>query len=135
MLHEFKGERTLMRIFIGELDKCKAGKYKGRPVHEALVEYFRSNNFPGATVTRAVAGFGIHNKMHTAKFLDLSIDLPLVVEVVAREEQIQAALPELDVMIDGGLITLERVRVILYRPRDMKDDEKWAHRIEGVSRP
>ncbi|HEX6558132.1 MAG TPA: DUF190 domain-containing protein [Longimicrobiales bacterium] len=131
MAHEFKGERTLMRIFIGERDKCQDGARKGRPLYEALLEYFREHQFPGATVLRGIAGFGAHSRIHTDKVLRLSLDLPIVVEVVAREDRIQAALPDLDKMIDGGLITLERARVIMYRPHDVAEDERWAHRIEG----
>lgn len=132
MPHEFTGERTLMRIFIGESDKCRAGRYKGRSLHEALLEYFHEHQFAGATVLRGISGFGAHSRIHTDKILRLSLDLPIVVEVVAREEKIQAALPDLDTMIDGGLITLERARVIMYRPHDITDDEKWSHRIEGI---
>jgi len=120
MPQEFNGERTLMRIFIGESDKCRQGAHKGRPLYEALIEYFRERQFPGATVLRGIAGFGAHSRIHTDKILRLSLDLPIVVEVVASEEKIQEALPDLDDMIDGGLITLERVRVIMYRPHDAK---------------
>jgi len=133
MAHGFKGERTLMRIFIGERDKSRSAPEKGHSLHRALLEYFRRHDFPGATVVRAISGFGAHSRIHTASIEVLSLDLPIVVEVVATEDQIQAALPDLDKMIDGGLITLERVRVILYRPHDLTDDERWDHRIEGLS--
>lgn len=113
MTHGLKGERTLMRIFIGERDK-----HEGKPLYEALIELFRARGLPGTTVLRGIAGFGAHARVHTDKILRLSLDLPIVVEVVADEEQIQAVLPELDELIDGGLITLERARVILYRPHD-----------------
>lgn len=135
MPHGIKGERTLMRIFIGERDKCRAGTARGRPLYEALLEYFRQHDFPGATVIRGIAGFGAHSRIHTDKILRLSLDLPLIVEVVAPEEALQAALPDLDVMIDGGLITLERARVIMYRSHDVPDDERWQHRIEGLEPP
>jgi len=111
MPHGFKGERTLMRIFIGESDK-----YHGKPLYEALLERFRAKGLAGATVLRGVAGFGASSKVHTDKILRLSLDLPLIIEVVETEEAIQAILPDLDEMIGGGLITLERARVILYRP-------------------
>lgn len=127
MSHRFKGERTLMRIFIGERDK-----YDGRPLYEGLVQLFRERGFPGATVLRAISGFGAHARQHTDKILRLSLDQPIVVEVVATEEQVEGILPRLDEMIDGGLVTLERVRVILYRPHDVKEDERWEHRIEGL---
>lgn len=134
MTHRFQGERTLMRVFIGEADKCTAGKYKGKPLYEALLLFFREQDLAGATVLRAVAGYGAHSRVHTDKVLRLSLDLPMIVEVVDTEENIQAVLAELDDMIDGGLITLERARVILYRPHDVPDDEKWQHRIAGLQR-
>src|SRR6266581_4147367 len=111
MPHGFKGERTLMRVFIGESDK-----YHGKPLYEALLERLRAKGLAGATVLRGVAGFGASSKVHTDKILRLSLDLPLIIEVVETEEAIQAILPDLDEMIGGGLITLERARVILYRP-------------------
>jgi PII-like signaling protein len=132
MSHRFVGQQTLMRIFIGERDRCAYGKNAGRALHQALLDYFRSHDFPGATVTRAIAGFGAHSRLHTASVELLSLDLPIVIEVVASEDAIQRALPDLDRLIDGGLITLEQVRVILYRPHDQKDDERWRHRIEGL---
>jgi hypothetical protein len=112
MHHKFKGERTLMRIFIGESDK-----YHGKPLYEALVEHLRRKGLAGATVLRGVAGFGASSTVHTDKVLRLSLDLPIIIEVVETEAAIQAVLPDLDDMIGGGLITLERVRVILYRPQ------------------
>jgi PII-like signaling protein len=111
MPHRFKGERTLMRIFIGESDK-----YRGKPLYEALLEHMRKKGLAGATVLRGVSGFGASSVVHTDKVLRLSLDLPLIIEVVETEEAIQAILPDLDEMIGGGLITLERARVILYRP-------------------
>lgn len=132
MPHAFKGERTLMRIFIGERDKCQAGSGKGKPLHDALLAYFREHDFPGATVIRGIAGYGAHSRIHTDRILRLSLDLPLIVEVVALEDRLQKALPDLDRMIDGGLITLERARVIMYRPHDVAEDARWEHRIEGL---
>ncbi len=132
MTHRFKGERTLMRIFIGESDRCRQGPYKGKPLYEALLAYFREHDFAGATVLRGIAGFGAHSRVHTEKILRLSLDLPVVVEVVASPERLQRALPDLDVMIDGGLVTLERAQVILYRPHDVPEDERWRHRIDGL---
>jgi PII-like signaling protein len=130
--HQFKGERTLMRIFIGERDKCLAGPAKGRPLYEALVLFFRERGFPGATVLRGVTGFGAQGRMHTDKILRLSLDLPVIIEVVAADSQIREVLPDLDQMIDGGLVTLERAQVVLYRPHDVPEDERWLHRIEGL---
>jgi PII-like signaling protein len=105
------GERTLMRIHIGERDK-----HEGRPLYEAIVHLLRQRGFAGATVFRGIMGFGASAGIHTEKVLRLSLDLPIVIESVETEEKIQAVLPELDRMIGGGLITLERARVIVYRP-------------------
>ena len=125
--HRFKGERTLMRIFIGESDK-----YHGRPLYEVLLQRLREKGFAGATVLRGVAGFGASSTVHTEKILRLSLDLPLIVEVVETEEAIQAILPDLDEMIGGGLITLERARVLMYRPRNVRSSQQELHRIEGL---
>ncbi len=127
MTHRFKGERTLMRIFIGESDR-----FEGKPLYQALVELFRSRGMAGATVVRGVAGFGSSSTVHTEAILRLSLDLPIIVEVVETEERLRAVLPELDAMIQGGLITLERARVILYRPANVPPSEAEAHRIEGL---
>lgn len=120
MTQGVSGERTLMRIFIGESDRCRHEPHKGRPLHEALLNFFLDKEFPGATVMRGIAGFGAQGRVHTDRILRLSLDLPIIIEVVAPEEQIQEVLPDLDNMIDGGLITLERVRVILYRPHSSR---------------
>ena len=112
MEHErFEGERTLMRIHIGESDK-----WHGKALHDALVDLFRREGLSGATVLRGVGGYGSTSRIHTDKLLRLSQDLPIVVEVVEDAERIERILPKLDEMIGGGLVTLERVRVILYRP-------------------
>ena len=109
--HErFEGERTLMRIHIGESDR-----WHGKPLYEAIVELLRREKFSGATVLRGVGGYGSSSVYHTDKILRLSQDLPIVVEVVEASEQIERILPQLDQMIGGGLVTLEKVRVILYR--------------------
>jgi hypothetical protein len=110
-MHGLTGERVLMRIHIGERDK-----FQGRPLYEAIVRLLRERNYAGATVFRGIMGFGATAGIHTEKVLRLSLDLPIVVECVEIEERIQAILPELDTMIGGGLITLERVKVIMYRP-------------------
>jgi uncharacterized protein len=130
--HRFKGERTLMRIFIGESDRAQHGPHRGEPLYEALLRTLRERGFAGATVLRGIAGFGASAKMHTDKILRLSLDLPVIVEVVETEGKIQEILPELDELIGGGLITLERARVILYRPGSVPQDERWKHRIEGL---
>jgi PII-like signaling protein len=109
--HErFEGERTLMRVHIGESDK-----WHGKALYEALVELFRREGLSGATVLRGVGGYGSTSRYHTDKILRLSQDLPIVVEVVEDSDRVERILPRLDEMIGGGLITLERVRVILYR--------------------
>ncbi|HTK41191.1 MAG TPA: DUF190 domain-containing protein [Gemmatimonadales bacterium] len=110
-MHGFKGERTLMRIHIGERDR-----YHGKPLYEAIVELLRARQYAGATVFRAIMGFGASSTIRTDRLELLSLDLPIVVECVDTEERIEAILPELDEMIGGGLITLERARVIMYRP-------------------
>lgn len=109
--HErFEGERTLMRIHIGESDR-----WHGKPLYEAIVELLRREKFSGATVLRGVGGYGGSSVYHTEKILRLSQDLPIVVEVIESSERIEQILPQLDEMIGGGLVTLEKVRVILYR--------------------
>jgi PII-like signaling protein len=127
MTHRFKGERTLMRIFIGESDK-----YQGKPLYDALVERLRAKGLAGATVLRGVSGFGASSTVHTDKILRLSLDLPIIIEVVETEEAIQKVLPDLDEMIGGGLITLERARVIMYRPGNVRASQQEMHRIEGL---
>jgi PII-like signaling protein len=112
MVHErFEGERTLMRIHIGESDR-----WQGKPLYQAIVELLRREKFSGVTVLRGVGGYGSSSVYHTEKIMRLSQDLPMVVEVVESNERIEGILPRLDEMIGGGLVTLEKVRVILYRP-------------------
>ncbi len=111
MTHErFEGERTLMRIHIGESDH-----WHGKPLYQAVVEMLRTEKFSGVTVLRGVGGYGSSSIYHTDKILRLSQDLPIVIEVVEYNERIEHILPRLDEMVGGGLITLEKVRVILYR--------------------
>jgi len=103
-------EAVLLRIFIGESDR-----WEHKPLHEAIVLKARELHLAGATVLRGAMGFGKSSRLHTSKILRLSMDLPLVIEIVDSEEKINAFLPELDKMIGGGLVTLERVKVIEYR--------------------
>ena len=111
MTHErFEGERTLMRIHIGESDH-----WHGKPLYQAVVELLRREKFSGVTVLRGVGGYGGSSVYHTEKVLRLSQDLPIVIEVVEYNDRIEQILPQLDTMVEGGLITLEKVRVILYR--------------------
>jgi len=125
--HQFKGERTLMRVFIGESDK-----YEGKPLYDALIELFRSRGLAGATVLRGVAGYGASARVHTEKVLRLSFDLPIIIEMVETEEAINSVLPDLDRMIGGGLVTLERAKVIMYRPANVRPSQQEQHRIEGL---
>lgn len=103
-------EAELLRIFVGESDK-----HQGRPLYEAIVEEARRNHLAGATVLRGTLGFGASSRIHAAKILRLSEDLPMVIEIVDAPEKITAFLPTLDAMVGEGLVTLERVRVIMYR--------------------
>lgn len=99
----------LLRIFIGESDR-----WEHRPLHTALLELFRRRGLAGATVLRAVAGFGLHSIIHTTSIERLSVDLPIVIEVVDTQEHLAAVLPDVERMLSGGLITMEKVRVIRY---------------------
>ena len=103
-------ESELLRIFIGELDK-----YHGKPLYEAIVEEARKQNLGGATVFRGILGYGAHSRMHTAKILRLSEDLPIIIEIVDSTEKIEAFLPDLDQMMEEGLVTVERAKVLVYR--------------------
>jgi uncharacterized protein len=107
---ELPEDAILLRIFIGESDR-----WHHRPLYEAIVLKAREMHLSGATVLRGPMGFGKSSRLHTAKILRLSMDLPLVIEIVDGEEKINAFLPVLDGMLSGGLVTLERVRVIYYR--------------------
>ena len=102
----------LLRIFIGEDDR-----YEGLPLHEWIVRKAREQGLAGATVLRGLEGFGAHSRLHTAKVLRLSSDLPIVVEIVDTEEKIEAFLPLIDGAIVEGLATVERVEVRFYRSR------------------
>ena len=101
---------VLLRIFIGESDR-----HEGKPLYEVIVLKARELHLAGATVLRGAMGFGASSRIHTTKILRLSIDLPLVIEIVDSEEKINGFLPVLDQMMGGGLVTLEKVRVIHYR--------------------
>ncbi len=103
-------ESVLLRIFIGESDR-----HAGHPLYEAIVLKARETGLAGATVLRSPMGFGATSRLHTAKILRLSGDLPIIIEIVDEEPKIDAFLPVLDGMIGGGLVTMEKVRVIHYR--------------------
>lgn len=103
------GEQVLLRIFIGDKDK-----HQHIPLYEAMVELLRKDGFAGATVLRGIAGFGAHSMYHTDRLLRLSTDLPVVIEVVDDAERVNAVLPRLEAMMDGGMITTEKVNVWRY---------------------
>jgi len=103
-------EAKLLRIFIGEADKLE-----GKPLYEVIVNLARKQGMAGATVIRGLMGFGANSRMHTAKILRLSEDLPIVIEIVDKPENIDTLLPHLDGIIKEGMVTLEKVRVISYR--------------------
>jgi uncharacterized protein len=103
-------DAMLLRIFIGESDR-----WHGQPLHEAIVLKARELHMAGATVLRGSMGFGKSSRLHTAKILRLSMDLPIVIEIVDSEAKIDEFLPALDPMIGGGLVTVEKVNVIHYR--------------------
>lgn len=110
------GEAKLLRIFIGEKDRCA-----GKPLYEYLVLKAREVGLAGATVMRGIEGFGASSLLHTARLLRLSDDLPMVIEIVDKEERLQPFVDELDAIFDdakcGGLATLEKVDVLVYRPQ------------------
>ena len=103
-------DAVLLRIFIGESDRADH-----KPLYEAIVLKAREMHLAGATVLRGPMGFGKSSRVHTSKIIRLSMDLPLVIEIVDSEEKINAFLPVLDGMMGGGLVTLEKVKVVHYR--------------------
>jgi len=105
---EEQGE--LLRIYIGESDR-----WERRPLYEAIVLAAREADLAGATVLRGLMGYGRHSRVHTAKILRLSEDLPIVIEIADRTDKIEAFLPTVDRMVTEGLVTLEKVRVLKYR--------------------
>jgi hypothetical protein len=106
-------EGHLLRIFIGESDR-----HDGRPLYEWLVLRAREHGLAGATVLRGLQGFGAHSRLHTAKILRLSTDLPLVVEIVDTRDKIEAFLPVVDAAVREGLATIEKVDIRFYRSGD-----------------
>ncbi|MFO1475987.1 MAG: DUF190 domain-containing protein [Verrucomicrobiota bacterium] len=106
-------EAVLLRIFIGESDR-----WEHKPLYEAIVLKARELHLAGATVVRGSMGFGRTSRLHTAKILRLSMDLPLIIEIVDSEENIRAFLPTLDSMMGGGLVTMEKIEVLHYRSGD-----------------
>lgn len=108
---EIPKEAVLLRLFLGEDDRDG-----DRPLHEAIVLKARELHLAGATVLRGAMGYGHSSRLHTAKILRLSEDLPLIIEIVDSEEKINAFLPELERMMSSGLITLEKIKVLHYGP-------------------
>jgi PII-like signaling protein len=109
----FTGEKTLMRIHISESDR-----YGHKPLFEALIDLFMREGFAGATVLKGISGFGVHAVYHTDKLLELSNDLPVIVEVIASRERIDEVMPSISEMMKGGLITLEKAEVVRYYPEN-----------------
>ena len=107
---KLEGRGKLLRIYVGESDT-----WHGKPLYQAIVERVREESLAGATVLRGIEGFGRTSRLHTARILRLSEDLPILIEIVDKEEKINAFLPELDKIMGDGLVTLEKVRIIRYR--------------------
>jgi PII-like signaling protein len=107
---KIEGSAKLVRIFLGESDR-----WKGQPLYVAIVEEMRKAGLAGATAFKGVLGFGAHSVMHAARIVDLSSDLPIMIELVDSEQNIDAFLPTLDVMVSEGLVTIENIHVIAYK--------------------
>ncbi len=105
-----EGEALLVRIYIGESDH-----HGGKPAYDAIVKLLRERGIRGASVFRGIEGFGRSSRVHTTRILALSEDLPILIEAVDEADRIRAVLPELEPMVGGGLVTLERVEVVVYR--------------------
>jgi PII-like signaling protein len=108
-MQEMSGEQVLLRIMLGDSDK-----HEGKPTYQHIVEMMRKEKISGATVLRGITGYGAHSHPHTANILRLSQDLPVVIEVVDSLENIERVLPQIEAAVHGGLITMEKVRVIKY---------------------
>jgi PII-like signaling protein len=106
---ELPHDAVLLRIFIGEQDR-----WEGKPLYDAIVMRAREEHMAGATVLRGAMGYGHATRLHRANFLDISEDLPVIIEIVETEAKINAFLPILDSMMGSGLVTLEKVGVIQY---------------------
>lgn len=109
---EIPEEAVCLRVYIGETDR-----HQHQPLYEALVAKAREMQLAGATVNRGMLGFGASSRIHSAKVLSLSLDLPVVVEFIDSEAKINEFLPFLSEMMNGGLATLEKIRVVHYRPK------------------
>src|SRR5438128_7181112 len=111
-MRALSGQQVMVRIFFGESDR-----WKHQPLETALLERLRREGFAGATVFRGTAGFGAHSVLHTSHLLELSHDLPVLIEIVESEEHVQRLLPILEEMVHEGLVTMEKVRVLKYASR------------------
>ena len=111
MTPRLEGEGKLLRVFIGESDT-----WHGKPLYQAIVERVRAEGLAGATVLRGTEGFGAKSHLHTARILRLSEDLPVVIEIVDTAENIDRVIPVLDEMVEDGMVTVERVQILSYRP-------------------
>lgn len=107
-----EGEQVLMRIFIGQADR-----WEGKTLYSALVHLFRSKGLAGATVLQGISGFGPTSILHEAHPFRLSADLPIIIEVVDTQDRLDTVLPDVDRMMNGGLVTMEKVRVLRYEQR------------------
>ncbi|MGH2562120.1 MAG: DUF190 domain-containing protein [Thermomicrobiales bacterium] len=108
---EINGRGIRVRAYFGERDR-----HHGEPLWSALLQFLRRAGAAGGTITRGVAGYGAHSKIHAASLVDLSADLPLVLEWIDTEERVERLLPELEVMLQGGLITTDPVTIVRYQP-------------------
>jgi uncharacterized protein len=108
-----EGEALLVRIYIGESDH-----YEGKPLYDAIVRHLRHRGIRGVSVFRGIEGYGRSSRVHTTRILAMSEDLPILVEAVDEADRIRAVLPELEPMIGGGLVTLEKVEVVVYRSKE-----------------
>jgi PII-like signaling protein len=116
-----EGKGTLLRIFVGESDQ-----WNHQPLYHAIVELLRSEKLAGATVVHGIEGFGASSHLHTSRILRLSEDLPVVIEAVDTEANIQRVLPKLDEMVRDGMLTTEKVHVVSYRTAKTTEDEEKA---------
>ena len=107
---KIEGEGELLRVFVGESDQ-----WEGKPLYMAIVERVKQEGLAGCTVIRGIEGFGAHSRIHTARILRLSEDLPVLIEIADQSDRIQKIIPILDKMVDEGLITLEKIHIIKYK--------------------
>jgi len=115
---KMEGEGKLLRIFVGESDR-----FEGKSLFEAIVESVRREGLAGATVLRGIEGYGASSHLHTSRILRLSEDLPVVIEIVDTEENVDRVLPMLDAMVGDGMMTMEKVHIVTYRGSKREDTE------------